>query len=217
MDSVHIYWDTVSERQKCMYGRQKSVVGTLMSPRAGRQNNLGSIPSKDEKCFTSARASTPVLGCTQFGVQCFHRAISPGVRRPGWNSTASLHIVLVVSVSNLQPFICVHSVRRNKFTFAFAACLSFPAWFQALWRFATRYWCLVLFVNMLVSITSYSSTLYAFSALVLHSRGTCNQWNELLIGIQEKGLKPFPSRVPNRKIPIPIGSSVPNAKFRITR
>jgi hypothetical protein len=42
----------------------------------------------------------------------------------------------------------------------------FPAWFQALWHFATRYCCLVLFVSVLVSITSNSSILYAFSALV---------------------------------------------------
>lgn len=171
MNIVHFYCDTLSERQKCMCGRQESVVGTLMSPRAGRQNDRGSIPSKREKCFSSIKASTPVLGSTQLRIHCFQRSFCPGVKRPGceFDSLTPNSVDGKRECScNLQPSICLHSVRRNKFIFAVAACVFFPEWFQTLWLFATRYWCLVLFVSVLVSITSYCSTLYAFSALVLN-------------------------------------------------
>jgi len=143
-----------------MYGRQESVVGTLMSPRAGRQNNRGSIPSKSEKFFSSPKASTSILGSTQLRIHCFQRSFSPGVKRPGceFDSLTPNSADGKRELScNLQPSICLHSVKRNKFIFAVAVCVFLPAWFQALWLFATRCWCLVVFVSVLVSITSYSS------------------------------------------------------------
>jgi hypothetical protein len=107
-----------------MYGRQEGVVGTLMSPRVGRQNNCRSIASKSEKCFSAAKASTPVLGSTQFRILCFQPAFSPGVKRSGceFDSLTPYSADGKREWScNLQPSICLHSVRKNKFTFVVAA------------------------------------------------------------------------------------------------
>jgi len=118
----------------------------------------------------------------------------------------------------------LHSVRRNEFTFAIAACLFFPAWFQALWHFAVRYWYLVLFVTVLMSITSFSSTLYAFSALVLNwirwstsSSGHLQSVKWASNRHSREGLKTRSLPGTKQKNFKPIGSSVPTVKVRITR
>jgi len=116
-----------------MYGRQESVVGTLMSPRSVRQNNRRSIASNSEKCFCFAKASTPVLGSTQLRIQCFQWAFSPEVKRPGceFDSLTPYSADGKREWScNLQPSICLHSVRRNKFAFAVAPYVFFRRGFR---------------------------------------------------------------------------------------
>jgi hypothetical protein len=123
----------LSERQKCMYGRRESVVDTLMSPRAGRQNNRRSIASKREKCVSSAKASTPVLEPAQFLIQYFQRPFSPGVKRPGreFDSLTPYSVDGKREWScNLQPSTCLRTVRRYKFTFEVAACEIFRRVFR---------------------------------------------------------------------------------------